>query len=401
MARRRSSYSSHFKNPYGRTYRRPRKFKTLAKHVLQDSIDSAVYNAFDNPQRKLQKEIKEQKRLKNKEDSAFLSKLDNKNMNLIAPQILFNQSDYLQKAETFYTEYSTLLKSKIDLQNDLLDTQNRLSNLDKEGILNHRLSGNPIWLVVLVLSIVIIIANFSLITIVVGVVLVLAASFILNPGIKKKLTGHIQSHESRIDRLSGLLDDYNLKMSFQMEDQVRESYDNLTSSFQKASSCSRIWDILSYSANENNPTNYKRKKVIFIPEAPTDIDVEIPFLHLSNIDGDDLYLTPLFILAFDQNEISFLDYRDVIISDSKIEMLESEIPRPSDIEVLDLKWEFSNKDGSPNRRYSNNRELPLVNYTRVDLNTEDGHLNETYLFSNSSKVIPFLEAIRTHKMLFD
>ena len=53
-------------------------------------------------------------------------------------------------------------------------------------------------------------------------------------------------------------------------------------------------------------------------------------------------------------------------------------------------WFKVNRDGSPDKRYKGNYEIPVMGYAQVDFKTPSG-LNESYCFSNPQSVISFFQ----------
>lgn len=55
---------------------------------------------------------------------------------------------------------------------------------------------------------------------------------------------------------------------------------------------------------------------------------------------------------------------------------------PKDAEVVGRTWKYVNKSGGPDRRFKNNRELPICLYGEIELRSESG-LNTVLMFSNA------------------
>ena len=64
---------------------------------------------------------------------------------------------------------------------------------------------------------------------------------------------------------------------------------------------------------------------------------------------------------------------------------------PPDAQIHEYVWEKSNKDGSPDRRFAQNRQLPALLYGQLDISSPSG-LHEQYQFSNVDKAIEFCKA---------
>jgi hypothetical protein len=67
---------------------------------------------------------------------------------------------------------------------------------------------------------------------------------------------------------------------------------------------------------------------------------------------------------------------------------------PADAELIGHTWKKANKDGSPDRRFANNYQIPIVKYGDLRLTSKSG-LNEGYMISNASLAEGFADAFAT------
>ena len=87
------------------------------------------------------------------------------------------------------------------------------------------------------------------------------------------------------------------------------------------------------------------------------------------------------LLIFDK-KLGALDYGDVHFDLSAVGYLESE-KVPSDAEIVQHVWAYANKDGSPDKRYSNNKQYPVMKYAKFVI-TSGGGLNLQFMCSNEA-----------------
>src|SRR5262249_28138346 len=64
-------------------------------------------------------------------------------------------------------------------------------------------------------------------------------------------------------------------------------------------------------------------------------------------------------------------YEDCDISASTTRFIESD-GAPTDAHVVDETWRYVNRNGGPDRRFSNNRRLPICVYGQIDLKSKSG-----------------------------
>jgi hypothetical protein len=118
-------------------------------------------------------------------------------------------------------------------------------------------------------------------------------------------------------------------------------------------------------------------------------------MRLSNANGDDLLIYPgLILIPRADGEFALLDFRDVELSSNSIQFIETE-RIPGDTKVVGQTWAKANKDGSPDRRFSNNYQIPICEYGMLHFVSKSG-LNEEFQFSNSEAALAFGQAFRAY-----
>lgn len=115
-------------------------------------------------------------------------------------------------------------------------------------------------------------------------------------------------------------------------------------------------------------------------------------LCFHNINGGDLYLYPGFIIIY-ESETSFgiINYTELNVNFNQTRFIESE-KVPADTKVIDHTWYKVNKDGSPDRRFTSNYRIPVVQYGELHFSSGSG-LNEIYSFSNTETTMLFQKAL--------
>ena len=73
-------------------------------------------------------------------------------------------------------------------------------------------------------------------------------------------------------------------------------------------------------------------------------------------------------------------------------MIEQRTP-PADARIVDHRWLHPNRDGGPDRRFSVNPQLPVVEYGELRI-AAPGGLDERFLFSQVEPVAGFAAAVR-------
>ena len=87
----------------------------------------------------------------------------------------------------------------------------------------------------------------------------------------------------------------------------------------------------------------------------------------------------LFIIQ--KSKVGALNYSDIQTSAHATRFVESE-KVPGDTCVVDKTWKYVNKSGGPDRRFKDNRELPICLYGEIELKSVSG-LDTVIMFSNA------------------
>jgi frataxin-like iron-binding protein CyaY len=68
---------------------------------------------------------------------------------------------------------------------------------------------------------------------------------------------------------------------------------------------------------------------------------------------------------------------------------------PGDTEIINHTWKKANKDGSMDRRYNGNYQIPIVKYGQFSISSQTG-IDEVYMFSNFGGFMKFAEYFVAH-----
>ena len=100
---------------------------------------------------------------------------------------------------------------------------------------------------------------------------------------------------------------------------------------------------------------------------------------------------PGFLLLYrNPQNFGLVALEDVDVRYSDTRFIEEE-GVPPDTRVIGETWKYVNKNGSPDRRFSYNPRIPVVNYGTIRLMSRAG-LNEEFMFSNAGAGAEFAQA---------
>ncbi|KXK13016.1 MAG: hypothetical protein UZ14_CFX002001940 [Chloroflexi bacterium OLB14] len=187
---------------------------------------------------------------------------------------------------------------------------------------------------------------------------------------------------------------------YTMDNELENAYQAVHNAFSKLQSCRRSWHLyaqgsisgmherkLSSGAN----TLINRQHITLSNSSPERIKTNIAVPSIP-VGKQILYLFPDQILIREGNRFGAIRYSDVGIKVENSRFIESGI-LPDDAKVVGQTWKYPNKDGSPDRRFSDNHEIPIVLYNEVHLTSSQG-LNEIIQLSKTDVGIEFAEAIK-------
>lgn len=119
-----------------------------------------------------------------------------------------------------------------------------------------------------------------------------------------------------------------------------------------------------------------------------DIHPEVPVLR--NANGADIYLFPGFVLLESPRNFAVVSIKDMNPAFCFSRFRETD-GVPSDSRVLGYGWERENKNGSRDRRFKENRQIPIACYGQLGL--IGSGMNEEYQFSNAEHAEEFADAL--------
>jgi hypothetical protein len=195
-----------------------------------------------------------------------------------------------------------------------------------------------------------------------------------------------------------------VNIDMQTDVEIESAYKSLLPQYTSLLSCAKIWDITSFSAN--NFPGSRSEATQTVTRVLVDFDfgnLEIikskyEALHFENANGGDLYVYPLFMAIVDSaKNFGLLDLREIDFEYSSQKFLEEGII-PEDAEITGKSWAKANKDGSPDRRFKENYEIPVCLYGNINIKSKTG-LKEAYSFSDASKARDFVKTLKIYQDL--
>ena len=89
--------------------------------------------------------------------------------------------------------------------------------------------------------------------------------------------------------------------------------------------------------------------------------------------GVAVYFMPDCILVYDSNGVGCVEHDSLDISVGAERFIEGGVV-PSDSQVVGRTWKYANKNGGPDRRFKDNKEIPICLYGKLELAAPAGLL---------------------------
>lgn len=160
-----------------------------------------------------------------------------------------------------------------------------------------------------------------------------------------------------------------------------------------------IWDITSQSGvnqrreRTSATTSVTRTAVQAGEGKPAFIEVDRRVLRFGNANGQPMFLFPTFLMiGNDPASCVLLDLRELKVGYANTHFRETQRV-PGDAKVISQAWQYSNKDGSRDKRFKDNRQIPIVHYAELSFQSASG-LDECYMLSNVAATEAFAGALK-------
>lgn len=135
----------------------------------------------------------------------------------------------------------------------------------------------------------------------------------------------------------------------------------------------------------------RRNPTMLRTSAPPLVRTNVPVLCVA-AGRQTLYFLPDRLLIYDPQGVGAVSYRTLDVSVTRQQFIE-ESGVPGDATVVGHTWRYVNRGGGPDRRFSNNPQLPICMYDELHFQTASG-LNEVVQLSRSGIGEGFAAAVR-------
>jgi hypothetical protein len=166
---------------------------------------------------------------------------------------------------------------------------------------------------------------------------------------------------------------------YEFDGELEGAYELLHKWAESLAGCSKAWHIEAQGDVRDRKyhagaSSLVRRKPTFIRKAePPFVKTNVETIAIG-VGRQVLHFFPDRVLVYDANGVGGVSYSGLRVAVNTTRFIESE-GLPADAKVVDQTWRYVNKKGGPDRRFKDNRQLPICLYDEISLQSTTG-LNE-------------------------
>lgn len=215
------------------------------------------------------------------------------------------------------------------------------------------------------------------------------------------LTAEIPALDSEVTELEQWLEASRVPMDFGLPPEALKAYGGVIRAFDALRACQRVWDVTGERRTD------RRRERTGAGRALSKVQVSLEFAdggivvsqtripRLGNANGEELMFFPAFVLMpRADGAFALVDLHDIDLRFEYVQFHEDE-EVPSDSQIVSRTWLRVNQDGSRDRRFAENREIPICQYAELRIVSKTG-LEEAYMFSNPALALAFAQSLERY-----
>lgn len=195
---------------------------------------------------------------------------------------------------------------------------------------------------------------------------------------------------------------WKIDLTYEMDDVNKKRFDALNVFLNEIKNNKKIWQVASstrvynikYNAGADN--NVSRNGAFLVKKMPWYINHNIDVFCLK-LKNEKIFFTPDRMLIFKKfGRVGSKSYDSLVADFCKISFVETGVV-PSDAEIISYTWKYVNKNGGPDKRFSDNKKLLVCKYGEMSLKTNDGinilleFSNHRLMYSIQDKFVKFVD----------
>jgi hypothetical protein len=185
-------------------------------------------------------------------------------------------------------------------------------------------------------------------------------------------------------------------LNYSFEGDSDQSFSKLRGAFEEVAGCKGVWHVdasgstsdWKRNAGVNSLERRSYNRPFFSRPPKVQCNIDVPTLTAGR---KSLYFFPDRLLVYDSGGVGAVSYGELHAQVTQTRFAEQESV-PTDAQRVGTTWRYVNKSGGPDRRFNNNRQLPVLLYGQFSLRSGSG-LNELFQCSVPSSALQFTSAI--------
>jgi hypothetical protein len=214
-----------------------------------------------------------------------------------------------------------------------------------------------------------------------------------------ELEMEVPDAKENAEELVAGIENTRIDVSFEIGDEAQKAYGALVRAFEKLRACASIWDVTA-----DRGTNRFVERTVAgraVDRKPVQLDFAshdlVRFdgraMRFGNVNGEDILIYPgIILMPRADGAFALIDLRELKLGNSYTQFQEAEAV-PRDAKIVGHTWLKANKDNTPDRRFNNNRQIPVCLYGQLAFSTSNG-VTEEYMFSNVDAAVEFAAALK-------
>jgi len=187
-----------------------------------------------------------------------------------------------------------------------------------------------------------------------------------------------------------------IKLDYEFDTESKAEYEKKIAAWKSLNSCKKIWQIIQSGKINNSKTSGGATSAV--KRLPFSINTKLPWYLKCNIEvvvlafkKETLIILPDKLLLIKNKKLGAISYENIHYDIYATGFLEDKRP-PKDSELVKYVWQKTNKDGSPDKRFKGNKQIPVYKYGSIQLSSPEG-LNAKIMCSNERIVEQFRNII--------
>lgn len=185
-----------------------------------------------------------------------------------------------------------------------------------------------------------------------------------------------------------------VNLEYDFTDEQFDAYEEWYKAWRKLFACDAVFYVPETHTNSSTKKNggaektISEEKALGMPSLPYFLRTNVPVFSAALNKKESIYIFPDKVFYLHNSKISAYDLSEVSFDVDSVNCVTDQEHLPADSKVIKETWLRVNADGSPDRRYKNNKKCLVCEYGRLRIRSGSG-LNIYFLLSNSDSVDQF------------